>query len=179
MLLFRVSATAVDHQANGESVRTKPGSPGPHEPRREAGKAMGAFSPMTIDEGELQAVARWPQISEVNAKKRIPRFAKIDAPESHGGSTFRKKRTLVSLCGKRGPAKRVADSKNMKFLLGEKAQLPRDEQEAVRIVSENEPHLPKDFWREQIDELEATQSRKEPTSGANPPQMKNGWFRGS
>ena len=121
----------------------------------------------------------WPQISEVNEKMRIPSFVKIDAPESHGRSTFRKKRTRESVCGKRGPAKHVADSKNMKFLLGEKAHLPRDAQEAVRIISENEPHLPKDFWRKQVEELEATQSREEPTSGANPPQMQNGWFRES
>ena len=82
-----------------------------------------ALSPIKIDEGAQRDVISCPQVSWANAALQIPTFARTDALARHGGSTFRKRRTRELVRVKRGPAKYVAESGEMKFPWGETAHL--------------------------------------------------------
>ena len=88
MLLFRVGDSTRGNQERGEPARTTPRLPGLNESQGEEGDAAIAFSPIANDKGNQQHAISCPQVSDANAMLQIPSIAKVDAPDSHGGSMF-------------------------------------------------------------------------------------------
>ena len=70
---------------------------------------------------------------------QIPGFTAVDAPERHGGSTFRKRRIRELSWERQDLVKRLADSRRVKFPMDGKAYLPFGPAGAVGFVSRNGP----------------------------------------
>ena len=109
---------AVEHQGEAKSPRTLPDPPRPGESQEKDGGAMGAVWPMTSDEGGRQDAIGWPRISELNAKLQIPSFEKSRPAERSQRSDVSEETVARGSSEKCDPVGHVAESENMKLLLG-------------------------------------------------------------
>ena len=153
MLLFCVSGVAAEGRKEAESPRTQPDPPWPGEFREKEGKAIEIFWLTNTDGWSQQDVISWAQISEASEKLWILNFEMVGPLEGHGGTMFQKKRTREAVREERDLARHVTESNNTKFLLGDKAHLFRDVEEAARFTSKNGPQFLRVFWKKQVADL--------------------------
>ena len=155
------------------------------------------FPPRRIDEGIQRDSISRPQVSEENAAVRSPRLAKMNVPDSHGGSVFKGRRTREPVREKQAPAWHVTDSRRIKFLSDENAHLLPGAVAAGEFVSRDEPDclefcvgilkvnwIRRINWRKRIGELEILKIKLDSASrilknSAIPSRMRCGESRGN